>query len=117
MPDLHSSVKDIPAEDAGRVLQGLVRFARLSGVHPKYNGVGVLKLGRLYTPYDFRPMMAEPLIQVMANVAIFGAIIAGLLLLWWSFILNRQKGRLCEDDSDTAHSAAAGFGKHHSRAR
>jgi hypothetical protein len=85
------AVKDIPAKDADRVLQGLVRFSRLSGEHSKYDGIGVLNLGEPYTPYDSRPPMLEPEFQILVNAVIFVPLCAALLLLWLSFRLNRKK--------------------------
>ena len=85
------TVKDMPADDADRVLHGLVRFARLSGESPKHEGVGVLKLGKPNTQYDFRPMMLEPSFQIMANAAIFVPLGTGLILLWLSFRLRHRE--------------------------
>ena len=84
------SVKDIPARNADRVLHGLIRFASLSDQYPKYAGLGVLNLGKLYTQHDSRPVMLEPQYQLLANTVVFVPLCTGLLLLWLSF---RPRGK------------------------
>ena len=86
------TVKDIPAKDVDRVLQGLVRFARRSGEYPKCDGVGVLNLGEPVSHYDFTPDIFSSRWRILADTIVFGSLGAGLLLLWLSFrVVRREK--------------------------
>lgn len=87
------TVKDIPVKDADRVLQGLVRVARLSGEHPKYAGVGVLNLGERLDPpgmFPMKPMLLTMPFQIVANTIVFVSLGTGVLLLWLSFRDRRK---------------------------
>jgi hypothetical protein len=91
------AIKDIPTKDADRVLQGLVRFARLSGKHPKSDGVGVLNLGEQPKYADYPPIISTLRFRILANMLIFGSFGAGLLLLLASFRLKRRKRTISDE--------------------
>ena len=75
------AVKDLPAKNADQVLQGLLRFARLSGEFPKYFRLGVLNLGESPRDSDLLLEISTPKVKTLANVAVFLPICAGLLLV------------------------------------
>jgi hypothetical protein len=94
------TVKDIPSKDADRVLQGLVRFAKLSTRNPKGEGLGVLQLGEPIGPldkYDTRPRWTEARFQVLANAAIFIPLCTGMLLVWVSFHAGHRRATTGRD--------------------
>jgi hypothetical protein len=92
--------QSIPAEDANRVLQGLVRFASLSDRYSKHDGLGVLNLGKPLDPtddYGARPMCVTAWFQILANVIVFAPLCMGMLFLWLSFRAGHRKGTRVED--------------------
>jgi hypothetical protein len=94
------AVKDIPAKEADRVLQGLVRFARLSGEHPKNNGVGVLNLGEPSDYSDIKPEISCLWWRFLATAITFVPLCIGLLLLWLSFRVGHPRRTPAKDTQE-----------------
>jgi hypothetical protein len=84
------SVADLRTEDADDILQGLLRFTRLSGEYPKLYGVGVLNLGEPPRIGSSDPEMSTERFAIMMNIKIFAPLCAGLALLWISFRIRKR---------------------------
>jgi hypothetical protein len=82
-------VKDVPAKDGDRVLQGLVRFSRKLGWHPKSDGQGVLNLGEPLNDHADdemrKPWFATLKWQIIADTLAIVPFSIGLLLLFLPF--------------------------------
>lgn len=85
------TVEDLSSPDGDEVLQGLIRFSRLSGVYPKYEGLGVLRLGKPPEESHLMPEMATLKFRLMMDALIFGPVCIGALLFWMSFRLRRRE--------------------------
>ena len=97
------SVKDIPAKDADRVLQGLLGFASLSSRYPKGDRLGVLKLGEPLGPVrDYPPIFVTTQFQVLANAIVFVPLCMGVLLLWLSFRMGHRRAATGEHMQEVA---------------
>ncbi len=86
------TVDDLSSKDGNDVLQGLIRFSRLTGVYPKDDGVGVLDLGNPLERYFYPPAMSTPGFQLLANAIIFLPLCTGLFLFWISFRMRKRSG-------------------------
>jgi hypothetical protein len=92
------TVKDISDKDANRVVRGLVRTARWSGLSPKSKGLGVLNLGEPVTLVEtfYQPRFTTPRVRALANTVVFVPLCTGLLLLWLSFRSRQRRPRTIE---------------------
>ena len=84
-------VEHLHSKDLGDVFQGLLRFAKRSGMFPKSDGVGVLNLGKPIDDPGPGPPVTSTSFQVAANAIVFVPIAMASLLFWRSFRLRKRE--------------------------